>query len=105
MIAALVWIAFCRTTPLPSDSSRPSALMMPSVTLDWRPSGLPIAIAMSPTRSLDESAKIAGFRFAPDDTLITARSSAGNVPTSVPLSCLPVWYGVTVNVVALPTTW
>jgi ABC-type glycerol-3-phosphate transport system permease component len=35
---------------------------------------LPIAIARSPTSSLDESAKVAGSRCAPE-TSITARSS------------------------------
>ena len=35
---------------------------MPCVTLELSPSGLPIAIAMSPTWSFDESAKAAGRR-------------------------------------------
>ena len=77
---------------------------MPCVTLELSPSGLPIAIAISPTRSFDESAKIAGRRPAELDTLITARSSAGNVPTSVPLNCRP-FEVVTVKLFAVPTTW
>ena len=52
LIAALVWIVFGSVTPLPSDSCRLSALTMPWVTLELSPSGLPIAIAMSPTPSL-----------------------------------------------------
>ena len=96
LIAALVWIAFWSVAPpCPSDSCRLRALTMPSVTLELRPSGLPIAIAMSPTSSLVESAKTAGFSPAPG-TLITARSSCGNVPTRVPFRMWPVDV-VTVN--------
>ena len=51
LIAALVWIALGRTTPLPSGSWRSRALTMPSVKLELSPSGLPIAMAMSPIRS------------------------------------------------------
>ena len=89
LIGALVWIVFGRMMPPPSLALRPSALTMPWVTLELRPSGLPIAIAMSPTRSFDESANAAGRRPAELGTLITARSSAGNVPTSVPFSRRP----------------
>ena len=60
MIAALVWIVFGRTTPFPSGAVRLSALTIPSVTLELSPSGYPIAMAMSPTRSFDESANVAG---------------------------------------------
>jgi hypothetical protein len=83
LISALVWITDGKIT-LPPSSTIPwrNALTMPSVTLDRNPSGLPIAIARSPTRSLDESAKDAGSRSAPE-TLITARSSGGNEPTSL----------------------
>ena len=47
---------------------------MPSVTLDWRPSGLPMARTKSPTESLEESPKVAGV--SPGALiLITAMSS------------------------------
>ena len=89
LIGALVWIAFGRKTPLPSGACRLSALTMPSVTLKLSPNRFPIAIVMSPTRNLDESAKAAGWSPEPG-TLITARSSGANPPTSVPCSRLPV---------------
>src|SRR5579884_2208667 len=60
LIGALVWITFGSVTPPPSDSVRLSALMIPSVTLEARPRGLPIAITMSPTSSFDELANVAG---------------------------------------------
>ena len=75
---------------------------MPWVTLDCRPSGLPIASASSPTFTCEESANVAGCRFAPC-TSITARSPCANAPESV-ASCLPPSDVVTVNVRALPTT-
>jgi len=83
LISALVWITDGKIT-LPPCSTIPwrNALTMPSVTLDRNPSGLPIATARSPARSLDESAKDAGRRSAPE-TLITARSSGGKEPTSL----------------------
>src|SRR5262249_45303527 len=68
------------------------------------PSGLPIAMAISPTCSFDESAHAAGRRLGFDGTLITARSSAGNVPTSVALSWAPLEV-VTVKLLEVPTTW
>ena len=67
LIAALVWIVFRSVTPFPSGSCRLSALTMPCVTLDASPSGLPIAIAMSPTSSFEESAKLAGRRLGAVD--------------------------------------
>ena len=88
LIAALVWIAFGSTTPLPSGSERLSALTMPSVTLELSPSGLPIAIAMSPTRSWSELANVAGREPGAVD-LDHGEVVVGKVPTSVPLSCLP----------------
>ena len=94
---------FGRVAPLLSVSWRLRALTMPSVTLELSPSGLPMAIAMSPTRSFEESAKVAGRSPVPL-TLITARSSGVKRPTSVALRRFPVEV-VTVNAVAVPTTW
>ena len=88
LIGALVWIAFGSTTPFPSGSARLSALTMPSVKLEESPSGLPIAIAMSPIRSLSEFANFAGLSPAPS-TLITARSSGAKTPTSLAVRRLP----------------
>ena len=101
MIAALVWIADERATPFPSLTVRPSDDTIPSVTLERRPSGFPIASAKSPTCSLDESASVAGCGLAPL-MCTTAMSFAGKVPTSVP-SCVPS-ASVILNVLKLPTT-
>src|SRR5574337_1728161 len=43
LIGALVWMTLGIAAPFGSLTVRPRALMMPSVTLLWRPSGLPIA--------------------------------------------------------------
>ncbi len=59
-----------------------SALMMPLVTVPARPSGAPIAIAVSPTLSLSESANSSGVRPEASVSLMTARSLSGSVPTS-----------------------
>jgi len=103
LIAALVWITDGNVTLLSSATACRNALTIPSVTLDCRPSGLPIAIARSPTSSFDESANVAGLRCAPE-TLITARSSGGNEPTSVPRYCRPLGV-VTMKDFAPLTTW
>ncbi len=60
-----------------------SALTIPFVTVPARPSGAPIAIAVSPTLSLSESANSAGCRSLASVSLITARSEMGSVPTTV----------------------
>ena len=62
---------------LVSETVRPTAEMIPSVTLLARPSGLPMASTISPTCSLEESAKRAGTRCSAPVTWITARSSGG----------------------------
>src|SRR3954447_7686899 len=104
LIAALVWITDGNVTlPPSSGTASRKALTIPSVTLDCSPSGLPIAIARSPTFSIDESANFAGFSPAPE-TLMTARSSGGKAPTSFPWYCLPLEV-VTVNDFAPVTTW
>jgi hypothetical protein len=82
-IAALVWIMSGRAMPFPSETPWRNALTMPSVTLERRPSGFPIAIAKFPTSSLLESANVAGVSFA-RETWTTARSSGAKRPTSEP---------------------
>lgn len=56
LIAALVWMALIRIAELPSplETARPVAETMPSVTVSVRPSGLPIASTIWPTRAEDE---------------------------------------------------
>ena len=102
LIAALVWIISGSATPFPSETPCRKALTIPSVTLERRPSGFPIAIAKSPTWRALESANAAGVRCRPD-TRTTARSSGGKRPTSdAPYECAP---AVTVNGPLAPTTW
>src|SRR6266566_8315943 len=60
LIGALVWITFGSEAPPGSVTVRPTALTIPSVTLLCSPSGLPMAITMSPTTSFEESPKVAG---------------------------------------------
>jgi hypothetical protein len=87
--------------PFPSLTVRPSDDTIPSVTLERRPSGFPIASAKSPTSSFAESANVAGRGVVPL-TLTTARSLAGKLPTSVP-SYVP-FASVILNVLKFPTT-
>ena len=60
-----------------------SADTMPSVTVPASPSGAPIAIAVSPTLSWDESANSAGWRLLVSASWMTARSEIGSMPTMV----------------------
>ena len=103
LMGALVWITLGSATPLSSLTVRPSALTIPSVTLDCSPSGLPMARATSPTCSLEESAKAAGCR--PLASMCsTARSSAAKPPTSRAGYCFPS-ARVTWKLLAPSTTW
>ncbi len=61
---------------------RSSALTMPSVTVPDKPRGAPMAMAVSPTLSFDESANSMGVRPLALSSLMTARSTTGSVPTS-----------------------
>ncbi len=68
---------------------RLSELMMPSVTVPVSPSGAPIAMAVSPTLSLDESLNSAGTRLVTPSALMTARSAIGSVPMIFALNRRP----------------
>jgi len=64
---------------------RPIAETIPSVAVRSSPNGLPIAIAMSPTRTLRESAKRSGLTpwgIAEAGMLSTARSLEGSDPST-----------------------
>ena len=94
LMAAEVWITSGKVAPgdpasCGSETVRPTAEMIPSVTLLARPSGLPMASTMSPTCSLEESAKRAGTRCAAPVTWITARSSAGSCRSAGPTAGAP----------------
>ena len=65
-----------------------------------------MASTISPTRTEADRANEAGCSdAAPLFTLITARSSGANTPTTSPASGLPPLAGLTCSVVAVPTTW
>ena len=72
-----------RSAVEPVVTARPVALTMPSVTVLDRPSGAPIATAMSPTCTLSEFAKVAGVSPLAPSSLTTARSDGGSVPTTL----------------------
>ena len=63
---------------------RPMALMIPAVTVEVSPSGLPIASAHSPTCTLSELPSAAAERSLAS-ILMTARSVDGSVPISFAL--------------------
>jgi hypothetical protein len=62
LMGALVWMALIRTAelPWPSDTVRPVAETMPPVTVPVRPSGLPMASTISPTRNKADRPNEAG---------------------------------------------
>ena len=57
--AASVWITSSISRPVRARSDRPSAEITPAVTVDSKPSGLPIATASWPRRSFLESPSVA----------------------------------------------
>jgi hypothetical protein len=59
---------------LPVVTGRFSALTMPEVTVELRPSGAPIATTGSPTRKVRDRPRDAGLRSSAPATWRTARS-------------------------------
>src|SRR6266545_4346183 len=98
LIAASVWMApamsvvcgsaWLRWSP-PSEMVRSSALTIPEVTEPSRPSGLPIASTVSPTRSAALSPNFAAVSPLIPLTLTTARSVRGSVPTIRAVAVFP----------------
>jgi hypothetical protein len=86
--AMSVWMMFSISRPVRLRSERPSALTTPADTVDWKPSGLPIATTSCPTRSAAESPSVAGGRSAAS-ARTTARSVAGSLPRSRPPKLRP----------------
>ena len=88
LIGALVWIVFGSVTPLPSDELRPSALTIPCGHARAEPERVADRhrdVADAQLRRVGEDRRAQAGEL---ETLITARSSVGKVPTSVPLSWL-----------------
>ena len=86
LMAASVWIALMyeRSVCSPAVTGRSRALTIPEVTVPSRPSGAPIAMATSPTRTAPESPSPRVGRSL-RSTFTTARSYAGLVPTTCPV--------------------
>ena len=87
-------------------TGRFSAETMPVVTVPDSPSGEPIAMTGSPTRTLAELPNATGVRLGLL-TWTTARSDAGSAPTTRPLAVDP---SLNVTVIVPPptaaaTTW
>ena len=81
--AASVWITSGISRPVLARMLRPSALTMPAVTVCSKPSGLPMAMAISPRLTPAERPK-RRLRSAPLDRpsmCSTARSVSGSSPT------------------------
>src|SRR5712692_7737100 len=104
LMAASVWTAWEMVAPVDSVTLRFSALTMPLVAVSVIPSGLPIARTSWPTVSFDESPIWATVIWANGGIRTTARSLAGEVPTSCPCNVVPVLR--TTSIVCAPlTTW
>ena len=109
LMAASVWIRPVRSSvvrepdsPTVIERSRPDTI--PDVTVSVNvPSGLPMAMASSPTWSEVESASLTAGRPVAW-ILMTARSCVGSVLTTVAGSCRPS-ARVTVSVAAPEMTW
>src|SRR6476620_6983706 len=111
LIAASVWTmsGMEYDCPLavapPSASSRPRPETMPVLIEQASPNGLPMATTPWPTFSASEEPSASGCSSpASTVTLITARSAAGAVPTTVAAASTPS-ANVTVILVAPSTTW
>jgi hypothetical protein len=80
---------------------------MPSVAVRSSPKGLPIAIAVSPTRTWRESANCSGLALRgalPGSIFTTARSLDGSAPLTWPSMLRPSGPNFTTTRSALPTT-
>jgi hypothetical protein len=86
LIAASVWMKLLNGVEGPS--SRPTALMMPIVTVCPTLNGSPMASTMSPTLAWSERPKVIGVNPAAF-TRTTARSVSGSVPTILPGTVRP----------------
>ena len=93
MIGAVVWIAgYVVELPAPSLATftgRSSALTMPSVTVDSRPNGEPIATTAWPTLSSSDEPMVAGVRPETSLAWMTAVSVSESVPRTVASAVVP----------------
>jgi hypothetical protein len=87
--AASVWITSSISRPPTERSERPSADTTPAVTVDSKPSGLPIAITSWPRRSRALSPSTADGVPAGSGVLKSARSVSGSLPSTRASAWLP----------------
>ena len=110
LIAASVWIASV-TEDWPSSpavaTGRSRALMIPVVTVPWRPSGAPMATTGWPTCSVEESPIAAGVSPDASCAWTTARSVIGSRPTMVASYVVPTLVTTCIwpPLAAAATTW
>ena len=102
--AASVWMTSSISRPLRARSERPSAETTPAVTVDSKPSGLPMAMTSWPRLSVLESPSGAAGSATSSSTRTSARSVSGSSPTTRAFRLRPSGV-VTPSAVAPPTTW
>ena len=78
--AASVWMTSPIRRPFCARSERPTALTMPAVTVDSKPNGLPMAMAIWPGLILLELPSLAAGRRSVVSALSTAMSVSGSRP-------------------------
>jgi hypothetical protein len=105
--AASVWITSSMRRPLRERSERPSAETTPVVTVDSKPSGLPMAITSWPRFSRLESPSVAAGSVTASSTRNSARSVSGSSPTSRARKSWPsaVVTAMRAAAPAAPATW
>ena len=108
--AASVWITSSISRPVRERKLRPSAETTPVVTVDSKPSGLPMAITNWPRFNRLESPSGAAGKVTGSTMRISARSVSGSSPTSRAVRCWP--SGVVTSmraeelaVLPAPATW
>ena len=104
-LPGLMAASVCRKSSKgPWPIERPLALMMPAVTVCWRPKGEPMASTQSPTFILSESPSVAEGKVPPPWRRSTARSVRLSTPTSLALYFLPSAVIASISL-ARSTTW
>src|SRR6185503_16205003 len=104
-LPGLMAASVCRKSSKgPWPIERPLALMMPAVTVCWRPKGEPMASTQSPTLSLSESPSVAEGKVPPPWRRSTARSVRLSTPATLALYFLPSAVVASISL-ARSTTW
>ena len=101
--AASVWITSSISRPVRARRERPSADTTPVVTVDSKPSGLPMAMTSCPRLSSLELPSAAAGSVTGASTRSSARSVSGSSPTTLAVRLLPSTV-VTITWAEPPTT-